>query len=93
MASVDSSNAAALVCDTALSGPSLQCGVAGLSGTSACIVARPTVSYSSSPVLLRFDALGQPVGVTQAQLFQVALAGVAIGKLATVEAVTGYVHD
>jgi MSHA pilin protein MshC len=93
MASVDSSNVAANVCNKPVIGPQLSCLVNGLTGATGCIKARSGISYSASPATLSFDALGQPVGTFLAQAIQVANNGVAISKAITVESVTGYVHE
>jgi MSHA pilin protein MshC len=93
MASVDSSSASSGVCDKAVQGPNLNCVVPGLTGATGCISARSLISYSASPMVVRFDGLGQPLGTALAQVVQVASNNLDISKTLTVEPVTGLVHD
>lgn len=90
--------AASSTCDKPLSGPNQNCTAGTPTGAKGCITARSGVSYSSSPAVLRFDGLGQPVDGAHVALpdpvtLQVAMGSIAILKTVTVEPVTGYVHD
>jgi len=84
------SNAAINICNTSLVGPNNSC-AGGPTGPQGCINARPGVSYSTNPVFLNFDGLGQPVAASLT--VQVATASGSISRTVTIEAVTGYVHD
>lgn len=76
------------VCKTPLSGPNKSCD----GGPTGCITARADVSYSTSPLSLSFNGLGQPSAPSSTTI-QVASSGVAIASAVTVEAEIGYVHD
>ena len=79
------------VCNTSLSGPNKRCD-GGPTGPTGCITARADVSYSTSPLTLSFNGLGQPDAPSSTTV-QVANNGVAISSTVTIEAETGYVHD
>jgi MSHA pilin protein MshC len=87
-------------CDTALGGPNknvvsksgvFYCGddypLTGVLVSSGCIFAKPTISYSTGPTALTFSGLGSATAST------LTLSVTGSGRIITVEATTGYVHD
>ena len=80
-------------CDASLIGPNQNCSDA-LGGSSGCINARSGVSYTStSAARVNFDGLGRPVGVASTLTIQVAINGLLIPQVVSVESETGYVHE